>query len=809
MKTFPVSDQMQLFAVAVPGERAASAGTTPPGAQTGKADDKDAQGDFSALFAESMKDGAATPAEAEAPTAEAAATPPGRDPRRETGTENASDGTEAANWMAGLAATMTAPATAPARVSATDDVAAAVSGQKAGGEADATLPAGGATATPAAAPLAMTDPAAAASTPAQGQTAKGVDAGYGGQSSAALQAFWSARTASPQADARTGPATATAAATGPDNGIPAEVLTASAPAIDTSAEPVDEPILPAQTAAAATSATQTVPRAEAGSDASGTNEAPKAAARGEEVAPRQNLDAQAARSEGNAPAVAPANATPATDATERPQADRATSAATAPAAAGAAARTAPARTSEGEAPVFDLVDTSPNLVSVRSLANDAQKVATNTSGATHADAQARQAGAAAEAPAAEPATPPTAQVATQASAATRLSAAARSESMPLKTPATTPQAQTARSAPDTFAVPQQVTADTTMMSEEALQTTPAEKSPEAARLSSRPVARGSLAESRFDAVVAAASSAGAGTEDPAVADADNRATGGNSQPVAAASAVSSPATAAPAAAAPGTAVAAPETASDGEQKQERNRREERIERAESRADIRPDGRGTEHVATARGSETGQSGTQGRPPASETTIASTSETAAAGSVEAGDSFLSVTGLDRSLRTGGAEMTQPSASGANAANSAHHIARQLAQAIPATADQPVEISLSPEELGKVRMTLHSSDTGITVSVHAERPETLDLMRRNIDSLARDFRDMGYSDISFDFANQSGGQQSAQDRGESARAAQEQQGGENARTAAAERPARFDDTSLALQRRGTAAGGLDLRF
>jgi hypothetical protein len=36
-----------------------------------------------------------------------------------------------------------------------------------------------------------------------------------------------------------------------------------------------------------------------------------------------------------------------------------------------------------------------------------------------------------------------------------------------------------------------------------------------------------------------------------------------------------------------------------------------------------------------------------------------------------------------------------------------------------------------------------------VVAERPETLDLMRRNIEQLVREFEAMGYNDINFAFA------------------------------------------------------------
>lgn len=84
--------------------------------------------------------------------------------------------------------------------------------------------------------------------------------------------------------------------------------------------------------------------------------------------------------------------------------------------------------------------------------------------------------------------------------------------------------------------------------------------------------------------------------------------------------------------------------------------------------------------------------------------------------------------------------------------HGLGPQVAEALVNAPNRAVELTLAPEELGKVRMTLHAQDSTMTVAVQAERPETLDLMRRHIDSLAREFREMGYADVSFDFGQQS---------------------------------------------------------
>ncbi len=77
--------------------------------------------------------------------------------------------------------------------------------------------------------------------------------------------------------------------------------------------------------------------------------------------------------------------------------------------------------------------------------------------------------------------------------------------------------------------------------------------------------------------------------------------------------------------------------------------------------------------------------------------------------------------------------------------------IAQAASVLQDRPVELTLNPEELGRVRMTLRSIDGAMAVTITVERPETLDLLRRNIDLLGDQLRDIGYEKLSFEFAGQ----------------------------------------------------------
>lgn len=63
-------------------------------------------------------------------------------------------------------------------------------------------------------------------------------------------------------------------------------------------------------------------------------------------------------------------------------------------------------------------------------------------------------------------------------------------------------------------------------------------------------------------------------------------------------------------------------------------------------------------------------------------------------------------------------------------------------------PIEIRLNPQELGHVRINISVAEGAIAMSIHAERSETLELLRRNIEQLSQEFRQIGYGNISFSF-------------------------------------------------------------
>lgn len=90
----------------------------------------------------------------------------------------------------------------------------------------------------------------------------------------------------------------------------------------------------------------------------------------------------------------------------------------------------------------------------------------------------------------------------------------------------------------------------------------------------------------------------------------------------------------------------------------------------------------------------------------------------------------------------------------------VAQQMAEAVAAKGDRNIEIALSPEELGRVKMRLSATESGMTVMITTERPETGDLMRKHINELAEEFRRMGYEDVSFEFSGESARDGGAED-------------------------------------------------
>lgn len=130
-------------------------------------------------------------------------------------------------------------------------------------------------------------------------------------------------------------------------------------------------------------------------------------------------------------------------------------------------------------------------------------------------------------------------------------------------------------------------------------------------------------------------------------------------------------------------------------------------------------------------------------------------------------------------------------------------QILPALQRGADGRVELTLSPAELGRVEITLQSRDGGMSISLNAERPETLELLRRHIDLLAADMRQFGMTDLSFSFGRETAG---GSDENQNQR-----QGGSDAagqRNPGDPRAARSDDAPAPLHQ-SNAIARLDLRI
>ena len=88
----------------------------------------------------------------------------------------------------------------------------------------------------------------------------------------------------------------------------------------------------------------------------------------------------------------------------------------------------------------------------------------------------------------------------------------------------------------------------------------------------------------------------------------------------------------------------------------------------------------------------------------------------------------------------------------------ITAQMAEAVRSNANGSFEVKLSPEELGRVKLSLSPTEAGLTVTILAERPETMDLIRRNLEIFAQDLRQQGHQSIHFQFgSNENSSQQS----------------------------------------------------
>jgi flagellar hook-length control protein FliK len=121
-----------------------------------------------------------------------------------------------------------------------------------------------------------------------------------------------------------------------------------------------------------------------------------------------------------------------------------------------------------------------------------------------------------------------------------------------------------------------------------------------------------------------------------------------------------------------------------------------------------------------------------------------------------------------------------------------ALQVADALPRPGQPTIDITLNPEELGRVRLSVSGSETGLVVSILADRPETMDLIRRHLDMLSDQYRAQGFDAVRFEFSEGKGHHREGSDHGGTAR-----------QTAA------IQPEADAPPQPGNARSGLDLRM
>lgn len=160
-----------------------------------------------------------------------------------------------------------------------------------------------------------------------------------------------------------------------------------------------------------------------------------------------------------------------------------------------------------------------------------------------------------------------------------------------------------------------------------------------------------------------------------------------------------------------------------------------------------------------------------------------------------------GVTADLPPSSAPADPPRARPAAAAPPHHQAAAHLADLIRdhgadvTSASGRTEIVLSPEELGRIRFDLRSSPDGLSVTLSADRPETLDLLRRHATELRAELSAAGYDLATLDFGTAGG------NRGNSATPAPA--------TGIPDDPAIEPPALPALPHRGSMSGGLDLRL
>ncbi|MFN3971524.1 MAG: flagellar hook-length control protein FliK [Gemmobacter sp.] len=76
--------------------------------------------------------------------------------------------------------------------------------------------------------------------------------------------------------------------------------------------------------------------------------------------------------------------------------------------------------------------------------------------------------------------------------------------------------------------------------------------------------------------------------------------------------------------------------------------------------------------------------------------------------------------------------------------------------------IEIALAPEELGRLTIAVTGEGDGLRIAITADRPETLDLLRRHADQLLADLRQGGMGGALLSFGGGGGQGRSREGQG-----------------------------------------------
>jgi len=90
-------------------------------------------------------------------------------------------------------------------------------------------------------------------------------------------------------------------------------------------------------------------------------------------------------------------------------------------------------------------------------------------------------------------------------------------------------------------------------------------------------------------------------------------------------------------------------------------------------------------------------------------------------------------------------------AQTSHAVHQITAQITAEAGAATGRDIEVRLDPEELGRIRITVHPREAGLFIALAVERPETLELLRRNADELMANLQEFDLSGATLDFSQE----------------------------------------------------------